>query len=117
MTMDEMVVYCAGPKGSPHPRRVLRRYTRANDGTWGQPHSGNPADRYGELAKPADFPAQKDHGDTIELRCKDCRYNPKRRLDRAYGRNFPPFDVVFEKLWEHGKFDISAKELVEVVWP
>ena len=35
MTMDEMVVYCAGPKGSPHPRRVLRRYTRANDGTWG----------------------------------------------------------------------------------
>ena len=38
----------------------------------------------------------------IRLRCRDCRLDEKHRLDRDYGRDYPPFSAAFEKLRANG---------------
>ena len=61
----------------------------------------------------ADWPV---HRDAIQLRCRECGYNEQRRLDGTYGQDFPPFSEVFERLAEQGLSEISAKNLVSLVW-
>ena len=119
MKDDEVVaVVCYGPPGGPHDRHVIREYLRvAGEGWRILPPLGMAriALTGAPLDYKVDWPA---HGDRIELRCRHCRYHEKRRLDRGYGRTFPPFSAVFDTVAAAGKREISARLLVAVVdWP
>jgi hypothetical protein len=104
--ISRMTVYCDGPADVPHARTVLRRYLRMpvpGPLAWFLlPATGNvPESR-------SDWP---DHGDAIRLRCRDCRLDLKRSLDHRYGRDYPPFTAVFERLHAAGVDEISARAL------
>ncbi len=113
-----VVVYCEGPADAPHPRRTIRCYMPASvfstsgrqDRSWILlPNTPKVWD-----SDNVNWPV---HHDVIELFCRDCRFDEKRRLDRAYGREYPPFSAVFEKLSASGVHEISVRALVGLVWP
>ncbi len=122
-------VYCDGPADAPHPRYKVRIYARVFDREErvfdGKPRWVDGEPRWVYLPRSFYRPLRETvklsfagHGDRILLRCPDCRFNEKRRLDRHYGPEFPPFSAAFEKLWANGKKEISVRELVALVaWP
>ena len=112
MTLNRVCVVCEGPKGGPHPRRLIRSYMRM---PWEPPewHLLPPGIRPLELLHAEDWPV---HGHLIRLRCPVCRFDEKRRLDRDYGNDYPPFSAVFEKLRNAGVREISVWALVGLVW-
>lgn len=107
---------CYGPPDTPHERHIIREYTRQHDGWRIAPPAGlarltlegAPVEHKIEWAK---------HGDQIELRCRHCRFDEKRRLDRVYGETYPPFSAVFDALAAAGVWEISARGLAGQVWP
>ena len=114
MSVDRIEVVCEGPPDMPHPRRVIRCYVRLPDVEPAEWH-WLPTDRRPLDALDAgDWPV---HGQRIRLRCRDCRLDEKHRLDRDYGRDYPPFSAAFEKLRANGVREIGARALVGLVWP
>jgi hypothetical protein len=115
-------VYCDGPADAPHPRYKVRIYARVLDREErvldGEPRwVCVPRSLYRPFRESGKL-SFAGHSDKVRLHCPDCRFNEKRRLDRHYGPEFPPFSAVFEKLWANGLKEISVRELVaRVAWP
>lgn len=105
---DSMDVVCVGPPDAPHPRQMIRRYTRLTASEWVlMPPLGVDIDMMDD--RPV-------HGDKIQFRCRDCKFNAERRLDRYYGEDYPPLSMVFEKWWAAGQSEITARGLVSQLW-
>jgi hypothetical protein len=114
VSIDRIEVVCDGPPDMSHQRTVIRRYVRLPveppEWWWLPATDRRPLD----ALDAGDWPV---HGQRIRLRCRDCRLDEKRRLDRDYGRDYPPFSAVFEKLRANGVQEVSVQALVRRVWP
>ncbi|WP_155946644.1 hypothetical protein [Mycobacterium sp. URHD0025] len=109
-------VFCEGPPGARHERRVLRRYARqeADPPQW-WPMPSHAALRQ-ETAHGPFAPARwsRIHR-RIGFRCRDCRVDLKHTLDRDYDRDYPPLSAVLEELRANGIAQVPVRNLDTVV--
>jgi hypothetical protein len=114
-----MIVFCEGTSDAPHPRREVAKYYWEGGGYYHPDRDGRWLKQPTTTAVWVDGSWEENenavHGSAIRLRCKDCGDNEKRRLDRSYGPEFPPFSAVFDVLGEHGINEISVRALVDRV--